>query len=196
MTLLMSVALLGAAHASTDPQTLVRDTSQTMLSKLKAERELLDKEPGRIYDLVDEILLPHFDFQYMSQLVLAKYWRRASEDERVAFSAEFRNLLVRTYAKSLNEYVDQEIVFLPFREGVEPDEADVKTEVEQAGSFPIPIDYRLHLNEGKWKVFDVVIDGVSLVTNYRSSFSKEIRQGSIQSLIDSLAERNRQAADE
>ncbi len=98
--------------------------------------------------------------------------------------------MVRTYATSLNQYTDQEITFLPFREGSDPDEAQVRTEVEQPGGFPIPIDYRLHRNSAEWKVFDVVIDGVSLVTNYRTSFAKEIRQGDLDSLIKTLKQRN------
>ena len=184
---------MGQAAAEIDPQALVKQTSEKILSQLKAEQARLNKEPGRIYELVDEVLLPHFDFEYMSQMVLAKYWRRASQEERVAFTAEFRNLLVRTYAKSLNQYVDQEIIFLPFRAGRDEDQATVKTEVEQPGSFPIPIDYRLHYKNESWLLFDVLIDGVSLVTNYRSSFAKAIRQEGIQSLIDSLAKKNQQA---
>jgi len=193
MGFLLSVCLMGQAVAEIDPQSLVKQTSEKILSQLKAEQALLNEEPGRIYELVDEVLLPHFDFEYMSQMVLAKYWRRASQEERVAFTAEFRNLLVRTYAKSLNQYVDQEIIFLPFRAGRDEDQATVKTEVEQPGSFPIPIDYRLHYKNESWLLFDVLIDGVSLVTNYRSSFAKAIRQEGIQSLIDSLAKKNQQA---
>jgi len=193
MGFLLSVCLMGQAVAEIDPQSLVKQTSEKILSQLKAEQALLNEEPGRIYELVDEVLLPHFDFEYMSQMVLAKYWRRASQEERVAFTAEFRNLLVRTYAKSLNQYVDQEILFLPFRAGRDEKQATVKTEVEQPGSFPIPIDYRLHYKNESWLLFDVLIDGVSLVTNYRSSFAKAIRQEGIQSLIDSLAKKNQQA---
>ncbi len=189
---LLSFCLLGQAWAEISPQALVQQTSEKILTELKNEQGQ-PQEPGRIYALVDEILLPHFDFEYMSQMVLAKYWRRASQEERVAFVAEFRNLLVRTYAKSLDQYVDQEIVFLPFRAGKDKLQATVKTEVEQAGSFPIPIDYRLHYKQGSWLLFDVLIDGVSLVTNYRSSFAKAIRKDGLQNLIDSLAEKNQRA---
>jgi len=188
------VMLLGlvstSVFAAIGPQQLVEQTSRTMLEKLKQEKELIKAEPGRIYDLVDEIVVPHFDFEYMSQMVLAKHWRRASAAQRQAFTLEFRQLLVRTYATSLKEYADQVLIYLPFREGSKPDQAMVRTEVEQAGGFPIPIDYRLHQNSADWKVFDVVIDGVSLVTNYRTSFSKEIRDGGLDGLIKTLAKRN------
>lgn len=194
------VMLLGlvstSVFAAIGPQQLVEQTAQTMLDKLKQEKELVDAEPGRIYELVDEIVVPHFDFEYMSQMVLAKYWRRASAVQRQAFTLEFRQLLVRTYATSLKEYADQELVYLPFREGKKKDQAIVRTEVEQAGGFPIPIDYRLRQNSSDWKVFDVVIDGVSLVTNYRSSFAKEIRQSGLDSLISTLAKRNKEVRGE
>ncbi len=193
VTLLLAFGLALQVGAVPSPQALVKDTSERMLAKLKQERELLAQEPGRIYELVDEILLPHFDFEYMSQLVLAKYWRRASADQRRAFTGEFRTLLVRTYAKSLSAYTDQQISFLPFRE-LKGDDVTVRTEVEQPGSFPIPIDYRLHQRGGEWKVFDIIIDGVSLVTNYRSSFAREIRKGGIDSLVKTLQARNQEAS--
>ena len=188
--LLSLMAWSGFSTAAQSPQALVEQTSGLMLAKLKEEQQVIEAEPGRLYELVNEIVLPHFDFEYMSQLVLAKYWRRASAEQRAAFVVEFRTLLVRTYATSLKQYVDQEIVFLPSR-AQRDDEATVKTEVEQPGGFPIPIDYHLHTKNDAWKVFDVVIDDVSLVTNYRSSFAKEIRQGGIDSLVETLAERNR-----
>ncbi len=194
--LAFSFVLPAHALAGKAPQVLVEETSQLMLAKLREEKEVIKAQPGRIYELVDTIILPHFDFEYMSQMVLAKYWRRADVKQKSAFTEEFKMLLVRTYATSLNEYADQEIIYLPYRAGADVDQALVKTEVEQAGGFPIPIDYRLHSNGGDWKVFDVVIDGVSLVTNYRTSFAKEIRQGGLDSLIKTLAERNAQATNE
>jgi len=179
--------------AMQSPQALVQETSEKMLAQIKAEQQLLAEEPERLYELVNEIVLPHFDFEYMSQLVLGKYWRRASADQRRAFTGEFRTLLVRTYAKSLSAYTDQTITFLPFRE-LKGDDVTVRTEVEQPGSFPIPIDYRLHQRAGAWKVFDIIIDDVSLVTNYRSSFTREIRKGGIEGLIGTLEQRNRDAS--
>ncbi len=193
----MLMGLVSASvSAAIGPQQLVQQTSQAMLEKLKQEKELLKAEPGRIYSLVDKIVVPHFDFEYMSQMVLAKYWRKASAAQRQAFTLEFRQLLVRTYATSLKEYADQELIYLPFREGKKKDQAMVRTEIEQAGGFPIPIDYRLRQNSRDWKVFDVVIDGVSLVTNYRTSFAKEIRAGGLDSLIDTLAKRNQEVRGE
>lgn len=190
----MLLALVVApVQAEQSAQALVEQTSDLMLAKLKEEQEVLKAEPSRLYDLVNDIVLPHFDFEYMSQMVLAKHWRRAKPDQKTAFTAEFKMLLVRTYATSLKEYTDQELIYLPFRSGKDVNQALVRTEIEQPGGFPIPIDYKLR-NQGEgWKVFDVIIDGVSMVTNYRSSFAKEIRNSGLDNLIETLAERNKKA---
>lgn len=190
----LTLMLAGQAQASQAPQALVEETSKLMLAKLKEEAAVIKADPGRIYELVNQIVLPHFDFEYMSQMVLAKYWQRATPEQKKAFTQEFRTLLVRTYATSLNQYTDQKLTFSPFRPDARPDLATVHSEVAQPGGFPIPIDYRLRAEGGQWKVFDVVIDGVSLVTNYRTSFAKEIRDGGLDSLIKTLADRNKQAS--
>ena len=196
LLLAMSLVVPGQVLASQPPQALVEETSQLMITKLREEKEAIKAEPGRIYELVDQIILPHFDFEYMSQLVLAKHWRKASAGQRSAFTDEFKMLLIRTYATSLNEYADQELTYLPFRASKKKDKAVVRTEVEQPGSFPIPIDYQLRNKNDSWKVFDVVIDSVSLVKNYRTSFSKEIRKEGLDQLIKTLAARNKQATGE
>ncbi len=201
MKRLMAVVVLGLSLLTTGqvlaaqaPQALVEATSKLMLTKLKEEAAVIKADPGRIYALVNQIVLPHFDFEYMSQMVLAKFWQRATPAQKKAFADEFRTLLVRTYATSLNQYTDQKLIFKPFRPDARPELATVHSEVAQPGGFPIPIDYRLRLEGEQWKVFDVVIDGVSLVTNYRSSFAKEIRDSGMDGLIRTLADRNRQAS--
>ena len=189
---IMWLAASGAAWAIQSPQDLVQQTAEKMLSKLRDERQVIDQHPGRIYDLVEEIVLPHFDFERMSSWVLGKYWRRATPEQRRHFTEEFRNLLVRTYAKSLSSYTDNKITYLPFRGSAGQDDVTVRTEVDQPGGFPIPIDYSLYLKGGEWKVYDVTIDGVSLVTNYRTTFANQIRQDGLDKLIATLADRNRQ----
>lgn len=191
--LILSCSLVMPVWANQPPDQLVQETSKRMLAKLKEERDVIKKNPERIYDLVQQIVLPHFDFEYMSQLVLAKNWRRATDAQRKSFTGEFRTLLVRTYATSLNEYTDQKLTYLPFRQNPGDTEVTVRTEVEQPGGLPIPIDYRLHQRDGEWVVFDVIIDAVSLVNNYRTTFAKEVRQGDIDGLIKTLADRNKQA---
>jgi len=191
------LVVIPVAVAATDPLSLVKDTSERMLTAIKAERATIDKDKGRLFTLVEEIVLPHFDFNRMAKMVLGKYWRRASDEQRRRFAEEFRFLLVRTYAASMLEYTDQKIDYLPYRAGPDADEATVQTEVEQDGGFPVPIDYKLFRDNGEWKVYEVVIDGVGLVINYRSSFATEIRgkQG-LDGLISKLKSRNDEARNE
>ncbi len=174
------------------PERLVRATTERMIEAIRREREVLRSDRARLFALVEKIMLPHFDLERMAQRVLGKYWRRADRAQRERFVAEFRTLLMRTYATALLEYQDQEIRFLePLERG---DDVLVRTKVEQDGGPPIPIDYRLYRAEQGWKVYDVAIDGVSLVINYRSSFSAEIRRGGIDGLIARLARHNREGS--
>lgn len=188
---LVSAVAGAVALAAMSPQQLVKDTSQRMIKALQEEKTDLKKNPARVNQLVNEIVLPHFDFERMSKLALGRYWRRADKKQQQEFVDEFRTLLVRTYRSALTEYRDQTISFLPFKDNPDSGDVTVKTEVEQPGGSSIPIDYRLHLVGGEWKVYDVIIDGVSLVINYRSSFSSEIRQSGIDGLIDKLRKRNK-----
>lgn len=187
----LSVYLAGPVQAAQPPQELVRQTAEKMLDTLRTERAVIEQQPQRIYELVSQIVLPHFDFERMSSWVLGKYWRTATPAQRQRFVEEFRTLLVRTYAKSLASYTDQKISYLPMRPATKQDEVKVRTEVDQPGGLPIPIDYDLYLGKnGEWKVYDVTIDGVSLVTNYRTTFATQIRQDGLDKLIATLADRN------
>lgn len=179
-----------AAIAEPPPMEMIRQTADRMLAKLKEEQAVIRKDPTRIYALVSDIVLPHFDFERMASWVLGKHWRTATPAQREKFTVEFRNLLVRTYATSLTDYTDRKITYFPVRAEPGATEVTVHTEVEQSGAAAIPIDYSLALKQGEWKVHDVAIDGVSLVTNYRTSFSNEIRKAGLDNLIDRLVQRN------
>jgi phospholipid transport system substrate-binding protein len=192
VVLLLAISGTVAAEVDTSAYDLVKQTSDRMINALKNRGDELHKNPQLIYDLVDQIVLPHFDFEHMSQLVLGKYWNRISADEKKQFIAEFKLLLVRTYGTAMSDYSEQRINFLPFRNDSNADDVTVKTEVEQKGGFPIPIDYSLSKKQGEWKVYDVSIDSVSLVVNYRTSFASEIKQSGIAELIKKLRTRNEQ----
>lgn len=189
---IVGLALLAGGNvlAAVSPQELVQRTAEEMLAKLRVEKQVIEQHPERIYELVNQIVLPHFDFERMSSWVLGKHWRTATPAQKERFMTQFRTLLVRTYAKSLSEYTDSKISYLPMRPSPQEDQAKVRTEVDQPGGFPIPIDYELHRQGDQWKVIDVTIDGVSLVTNYRSTFASQIRQDGLDKLITVLAERN------
>lgn len=179
------------ANEVTEPQALVKDASDRMLQALKDNKIKIEEDPKFVYGLIDDILLPNFDFAKMSKLALGKNWRKANAEQRERFIAEFRLLLVRTYSTAMLEYSDEEIVFLPFRDDLAKKRVKVKMEILQAGGPSIPMALSMYLNkQDAWKAYDVKIDGISLVTNYRSTFASEIRNGGMQLLIDNLASRN------
>lgn len=180
-----------AEDAMPEPQALVKQASDDMLKALAEHEAELETNPDKIYELVESILMPHFDFEKMSKLALGKNWRAANDEQRVRFIEEFRLLLVRTYSTAMLEYTDEEIRFLPFRDDLSRKRVTVPMEVVQTAGPSIPMALSLYQNDdAAWKVYDVKIDGISLVTNYRSSFANEIRNGGMEKLIQSLADRN------
>jgi phospholipid transport system substrate-binding protein len=184
------LVVASSAYAMQNPQDLVRATSDQVLAEVKARKQELDENPGIIYGLVDDIVLPRFDFARMSQLVLGKYWRRATDEQKEMFIIQFREMLVRTYATALLNYSGQEVKYLPSRKVEGATEVTIYTEVGEGGAPAIPINYDLYQINGEWKVFDVVIDGVSLVSNYRTSFSSQIRRYRLDGLIKKLEQHN------
>jgi len=189
------VAPLSAAVAEeekiTEPQALVEGATEEMLQALKDNKEALEEDSSLVYGLVQDILMPNFDFDKMSKLALGKNWRKADAEQRERFTEEFRLLLVRTYSTAMLEYTDEEIRFLPFHDDLAKKKVKVKMEILQSGGPSIPMALSMYLNkENAWKVYDVKIDGISLVTNYRSTFATEIRNDGMDKLIERLASRN------
>ena len=173
------------------PQTLIKNSSDRMQKALKENKATIEKNPSFVYGLVDKILLPNFDFSKMSKLALGKNWRKASTAQRERFIGEFRLLLVRTYSIAMLEFTDGDIIFLPFRGDLAKKKVKVKMEIARPNGPSIPMALSMYLSkQKKWMVYDVKIDGISLVTNYRSSFAKEIRNDGIDKLIDNLSTRN------
>lgn len=195
-TCLLLLALGGnpIQAAVTPPQDVVQDTSTRMLDALRKNRAMIDREPGRLYDLVDQIVLPNFDFELMSRWVLGRAWKQATPEQRRQFTEEFRTLLVRTYAKALLEYSNEAIRVLPQSEPADGDEVTIKTEVRPKTGQPVQINYSMHLGKDTWKVYDVTVDGVSLVTNYRGTFASQIRDSGMDAVIADLRQRNARIA--
>jgi len=179
-----------AAAATPSPEEVVRSTATDVIERIKVDRDALRANPNRLRELVDQTIVPHFDFPRMAQWVLGKYWNDAAQDVQTKFIDEFKHLLVRTYATALLEYSNQVITYYPAEASASGKMVTVKTEVGQPGTTPIPILYRMHVKDGNWKVFDVAVDGVSLISTYRASFASEIRKGGLDGLIDTLAARN------
>ncbi len=190
--LLLGLMLLPARAEIAEPERIVRETTDQVLANIKQNLDTYKKEPAKLYAMVDELVLPRFDFERMTALALGRFKRKVRGDQKQRLVQEFRNLLVRTYSKALLEYNDQKVVFLPMRGSVEQGDVTVRTEIDQPGGFPIPINYSLYLKDGEWKVYDVVIDSISMVTNYRGSFAREIKAKGVEGLIKTLQARNEQ----
>jgi len=184
-----------AAQKPDDAIKLVENTTTEIQSAIKKEHDKLASDHKRLMELVDKIVLPHFDFTKMSSWALGRYWRKATSKQKKEFTDEFQKLLVRTYAVALLDNADRQIKILPLQAGSDADKVTVRTEVPQDGGFPIPINYKMHLAGNDWKVYDVEIDGISLVSNYRTTFAAEIRKSGIDSVIASMQKRNESAVD-
>jgi phospholipid transport system substrate-binding protein len=182
------------AQAQTPPDELVRTTTEEILRLLKTNREAYQRDKSALYAMVDKEVLPHFDFQRMSQWVLGRHWRTATPAQRERFVKEFRDLLVRTYATALLNYRDEKVIYLPFTGKPDDRQVIVRTEIKQSSGAPnIPISYSFY-NKGsaEWKVYDVSIEGVSLVTNYRTTYADKIRRDGLDALIASISKTSTQ----
>ena len=194
LLVLLAMSVPGLA-SELSAQQLVRDTSSRMLVAMRAEQGRIEKDTAHLYQLVEQIVLPCFDFRRMSQWVLGRNWRSATPQQREQFVDQFRMLLVRTYSTALLEYADGEIVYLPVAEGSGGKTVTVRTEIDQPGIGVIPVTYSMYPSDSGWKVYDIAISGVSLVTSYRSTYGSIIRKDGIDRLIAQLAERNSLQAD-
>ncbi len=172
------------------PVILLERTSAQVIKILRDDHELLINEPGRIYKIIDDYILPHLDDVTMAKLALGKNWRKATKQQKLAFVDEFRNLLVRTYSKALIEYKDNEIKYFPVKLATDTYKTSVKAEIIQPGGPPIPMAYRMRLKNNAWKVYDIKIDGISLVTSYRGTFTQEIRKSGMEGLLKYLRDKN------
>jgi phospholipid transport system substrate-binding protein len=180
--------------AANSPESVVRETSDGVIKRIESQRSVLEENPGQVYDLVNELVIPHFDFISMSKWVLGKNWKRANEAQRSEFIEQFRTLLVRTYARALLEYSGQEIKYFPAEQNPKSNLAVVKTELSSSNSKPFPVAYRMHQKNEEWKVVDVAVDGISLVSTYRGSFASQIKKDGFDSLIQKLTDKNAKLA--
>ena len=182
------------AAPTESPAVLLERTSQQVIKILQDDRELLQKEPGRVYAIIDEYILPHLDDVTMAKLALGKNWKKATKKQKREFVVEFRNLLVRTYSRSLLEFSDQEIYFFPVKLAEDTHKTSVKAEVVQPGGPSIPMSYRVRIKNNAWKVYDIKIDGISLVTSYRGTFTQEIRKSGMDGLLKYMRDKNGELA--
>lgn len=196
-TLMAATAMLIASTAmagdATPPDVLVKNTASEVIDIVKKDKDIQAGDMKKIVALTEEKIVPHFDFERMSRIVLGRNWSKASKEQQTQFVSEFRTLLVRTYSSALAKYRNQTIEYKPMRAAPGDTDVTVKTEIVQPGGPPVLVDYSLLKRDDGWKVYDVVIEGVSLVTNYRGQFASEIKQGGMDSLIQKLVDKNKQS---
>jgi len=187
------LACLVAAPVLADeaPDALVKRVSEEVLDIVRKDKEVQSGNTKKVLELVDAKVLPHFNFQHMTALAVGKDWRRATPQQQQQLTQEFKILLVRTYSNALTSYRDQTIRYKPVKLNADDTEAIVRTEVLQPGNKPTQLDYTLEKLDSGWKVYDVTVAGISLVTNYRETFAQEVRNGGIDGLIQSIANKNK-----
>jgi phospholipid transport system substrate-binding protein len=190
-TVLGAALSLPAAGQDNAPDVMVKTVTNDVLAIVREDKDIQSGNTKRAIELVEQKVLPHFSFTRMTQLAVGRDWRQASPEQQKQLVAEFKTLLVRTYSNALTGYRNQVISFKPTRFQPSDTEVTVRTEVKQPGAQPVSIDYSLQKEADSWKVYDVVVANVSLVTNYRESFAAEVRSGGIEGLIKALQNRNK-----
>jgi len=189
--LCLSVFATAVAAQDLAPDALVKKISDEVIDIVKQDKDIQAGHQKKINDLVDAKVLPHFNFSRMTALAVGRNWPKASAEQQKALISEFRTLLVRTYSSALTTYKNQVIEFKPLRAAAGDTDVTVRTQVKQPGTEPVSIDYSMEKTPGGWKVYDVVVGGVSLVTNYRETFNAQVRDGGVDGLIKSLVSKNR-----
>lgn len=194
--LLLAVLFAGAAAAlaqETLPDALVRSITDDVVAALKRDKAIQALDTGKLAELVEARILPHFDFRRTTQIAMGAYWRHATPEQQEQLTREFRALLVRTYSSALASYRDQTIDVRPLRMRPGDTEVTVRSLVRQAGAEPVQIDYDMERTASDWKVYDVRVGGISLVATYRTAFAEEVRNHGVDGLIQVLAAKNRNA---
>lgn len=179
------------ALAQEAPDALVKQVTEEVLEIVRKDKDIQNGNAKKAIDLVDAKVIPHFNFQHMTALAVGKDWRKASPQQQQQLTAEFKTLLVRTYSNALTSYKNQKVVYKPFKMNAGDAEVVVRTEVQQPGNKPVQLDYSLEKLDAGWKVYDVSVAGISLVTNYRDQFGQEIRNSGVDGLIKAIATKNK-----
>ena len=170
----------------------MKGVTDDVITIVRQDKDIQSGNTKKAMDLVEAKVLPHFNFQHMTALAMGKDWKKATPEQKKRLSEEFKTLLVRTYSNALTGYRDQTIRYKPVKMQSGDEEVLVRTEIVQPGNKPIQLDYALEKLADGWKVFDVVVAGVSLVTNYRETFNQEVRANGVDGLVQMLVNKNKQ----
>ena len=191
MALTLSAAALGAQADVLAPDALIRQTADEVLTMVKQDKDMRSGNQKKLLDLVETKVLPHFDFEKMTRLAVGRPWRSATAEQRQALVTEFRTLLVRTYTAAFSRYQDQKVeVKPPVKSDKRDDEVTVNTLIVKPGSPSIAVNYEMEKKDDGWKVFDLTIEGASVIESYRGTFTDKVQQSGIDGLIKYLADKN------
>ncbi len=192
LALALSLAALGASAEVKAPDALIRETADEVLTAVKHDKQLREGNQKKLLELVEAKILPHFDFEKMTRLAVGFPWRQATAEQRQALVGEFRTLLVRTYTAAFSRYEDQKVdVKAASYNPKKPTEATISTSIIKPGSPPIGVDYVMEKKDDGWKVFDLFIEGASVLDSYRGTFDEQVHKAGIDGLIKYLADKNR-----
>ena len=192
--LLLTFVLVAPVSMADDvaPDVLLRATTLEVIAILKQDKDLQAGNPSKVADVVETRILPLFDFERMARIAMARNWRVATREQQKTIATEFKTLLVRTYSIALSNYRDQVIEFKRLRMTPGDNEVTVKSAMKQPGMDVLTMDYDMEKTPAGWKVYDIKIDGVSLISNYRETFAAKVRDGGVDGLIKLLSDKNRQ----
>lgn len=186
------VAATPAFAQEESPEAMIKHVTDDVLTIVRHDKDIQNGNTKKAIELVEAKVLPSFNFQHMTALAMGRDWNKASPDQKKRLTEEFKTLLVRTYSNALTSYRDQTVRYKPAKGAPGDTEVVVKTEIVQPGSKPIQLDYSVEKLDHGWKVYDVVVAGVSLVSNYRDTFNQEVRANGVDGLIQMLVNKNKQ----
>jgi phospholipid transport system substrate-binding protein len=182
------------AAEATPPDVLAKSVTDDVLAIIRADKDIQAGNQKKVYELIENKVLPYFNFTSMTRLAMGRNWSQASAEQRKQLTAEFRALLVRTYATAFTQYKNQSVEYRPLKLAAADTDVVVKSFIKQPGGQPVAVDYSMEKTDQGWKVYNVKIEGISLVENYRNTFNAEIQKSGVDGLIKTLADKNRSVA--
>lgn len=194
--LLFCLSIPAAQAQEVAPDVLVKNVTTEVVDLIGKDREIRSGNRAKLIEVIEAKVLPHFNFTAMTALAMGQSWRKATPEQKKRLTQEFKTLLVRTYASALAAYSDQKFDYRPLRAKPTDTDVTVNVRVLQPGAQPVPIDYSMEKTAAGWKVYDVMVGGVSLVANYRTEFNNTVRESGIEGLIKSMHAKNRSLEEE
>ncbi len=194
LTFLSSASALAQTAAPVAPDALARSVTDEVLALIRADKDIQSGNQKKLIDLVEAKVLPHFSFPRMTQLAMGRNWRGTSAEQQQRLVSEFRMLLVRTYTTAFTQYKNQAIEYRPVRMAAGDTDVVVQSLIKQQGGPPVAVDYSMEKTDAGWKVYNLKIEGVSLIENYRNTFNTEVQKHGVDGLIKTLSERNNKLA--